>query len=69
MMPGLDCDLKEWQTQNQEQISQCHLRQTVISLCSTCSLLFHGLICDVTGQNQALVAICHLPKIQFKIIL
>ena len=22
-------------------------------------------ICDVTGQNQALVAICHLPQIQF----
>ena len=21
--------------------------------------------CDVTGQNQALVAICHLPPIQF----
>ena len=21
--------------------------------------------CDVTGQNQALVAICHLPQIQF----
>ena len=26
-------------------------------------------ICDVTGQNQALVAIYHLPKIQFKVIL
>ena len=22
-------------------------------------------ICDVTGQNQALVAICHLPQMQF----
>ena len=22
-------------------------------------------ICDVTAQNQALVAICHLPQIQF----
>ena len=26
---------------------------------------FAGAICDVTAQNQALVAICHLSQIQF----
>ena len=26
-------------------------------------------ICDVTAQNQALVAICHLPQMQFQVIL
>ena len=29
------------------------------------STLGTGIICDVTDQNQALVATCHLPQIQF----
>ena len=35
------------------------------------ALIYEGLIqiCDVTGQNQVLVATCHLPQIQFSVIL
>ena len=38
----------------------------ILSLGSTTSFTNMNCVCDVTGQNQALVTNCHLPQIQFK---
>ena len=44
---------------------------SALSNAFTNALIYEGLIqiCDVTGQNQVLVATCHLPQIQFSVIL
>ena len=50
-------------------IHECNVSGTIKDENRNHGYISQRCICYVTGQNQALVAACHLLQIQFKIIL